>query len=131
MGLSHDALERLPWEYFEAVDRKDLAGSLAFFAEDATFTVQSARITFSGHDEIAGMFRGFFADFSTIDHRITNIVVDEATSRYATEQFCAHINLDGTSDPLNTCNFYDIGPDGRFTRVRIWLDGENPPVDEG
>lgn len=123
-------LERAPWAYFEAVDRKDLDASLDFFTDDATFTIQSAHVVFSGREEIAGMFRGFFADYATIDHRITSIVVDEAASKAATEQTCPHIKLDGSPDTLTTCNFFDYAPDGRFRRVIIWIDGANPLVGE-
>lgn len=123
-------LARSPSAYFEAVDRKDLASSLAFFTEDATFTIQSAGVVFRRHQEIAGMFRGFFADYRTICHRITNIVVDEAASKAATEQTCPHIKLDGSPDTLTTCNFFDFAADGRFRRVIIWIDGANPLVGE-
>ncbi len=76
------------------------------------------------------MFRGFFADYRTICHRISNIVVDEAASKAATEQTCPHIKLDGSPDTLTTCNFFDFAPDGRFRRVIIWIDGANPLIGE-
>ncbi len=123
-------LERAPWAYFEAVDAKDLDASLGFFSDDATFTIQSAGVSFAGRDEIAGMFRGFFADYSTICHNITAIVVDDVSAKCATEQTCPHIKLDGTPDTLTTCNFFTYAPDGRFQRVIIWIDGTNPLVGE-
>ncbi len=130
MTTIRSSLERAPWAYFEAVDRKDLRGSLDFFTDDATFTIQSAGVVFRGKDEIAGMFRGFFADYATICHNITNMVVDQAASKVATEQTCPHIKLDGSPDTLTTCNFFDYAPDGRFRRVIIWIDGANPLVGE-
>lgn len=130
MTLSRTHLERSPWAYFEAVDAKDLDASLAFFADDATFTIQSAGVAFSGRDEIAGMFRGFFGDYATISHKITNIVVDEVGAKSATEQTCPHIKLDGSPDTLTTCNFFTFAPDGKFQRVIIWIDGANPLVGE-
>jgi hypothetical protein len=27
---------------------------------------------------------------------------------------------------MHNCNFFDVGPDGRFSRVIIWMDGTNP-----
>ena len=131
MSISRSNLERQPWAYFEAVDAKDLDGSLSFFADDATFTIQSAGVVFSGREEIAGMFRGFFDDYETICHNITNIVVDEVAAKSATEQTCPHIKRDGTPDVLTTCNFFSFAPDGKFQRVIIWIDGANPLVGEG
>jgi ketosteroid isomerase-like protein len=130
MTFTRIHLERSPWEYFEAVDAKDLDRSLSFFADDATFTIQSAGVVFNGREEIAGMFRGFFGDYKTICHNITNIVVDEVSGKSATEQTCPHIKLDGSPDTLTTCNFFTFAPDGRFERVIIWIDGTNPLVGE-
>jgi SnoaL-like domain len=130
MPIARTDLERAPWAYFEAVDAKDLDRSLSFFAADATFTIQSAGVAFSGREEIASMFRGFFGDYKTICHNITNIVVDEAAAKSATEQTCPHIKLDGSLDTLTTCNFFTFAPDGTFQRVIIWIDGANPLVGE-
>jgi ketosteroid isomerase-like protein len=41
-------LKQAPGAYFDAVDAKDMDGALSFFAPDATFTIQSAHITFEG-----------------------------------------------------------------------------------
>jgi ketosteroid isomerase-like protein len=128
MNVTRSHLESAPWAYFRSVDAKDLNGALAFFADDATFTIQSAGITFAGQEEIAAMFRGFFADYETICHDITNIVVDETNQKSATEQRCPHVKLDGSPDVLTTCNFFSYAPDGRFQRVIIWIDGVNPLV---
>ena len=130
MSLTRADLERAPWAYFEAVDAKDLEASLEFFSENATFTIQSAGVTFAGRNEIAGMFRGFFGDYSAICHNISSIVVDEAAAKCATEQTCPHVKLDGSPDTLTTCNFFTFGPDGRFERVIIWIDGTSPLVGE-
>lgn len=129
--LDRDAIARLPFAYFEAVDAKDLDATLAFFAPDATFTIQTAGTTFAGLDEIASMFRGFFADFSTIVHNVRNVVVDVPTLRAATEQVCPHVALDGTPVTLTTCNVFDLSGDGRFRRVVVWIDGTSPLVGEG
>ena len=127
MAQTREQLEHAPSAYFEAVDRKDICETLAFFAEDATFTVQSAHLTFAGRDDgIRQMFETFFADYATIVHGITNLVVDEAKQKVSTEQTCPHIRSDGTPETVTTCNFFDVGPDGRFTRVIIWIDGVSP-----
>lgn len=129
-SVGRDRLVSAPYRYFEAVDRKDLDASVAFFAPDATFTIQTAGVKFSGQEEIAGMFRGFFAGYSTICHCITSIVVDARAAKTATEQHCPHVKNDGSLDTLTTCNFFSFAPDGRFRRVVIWLDGHNPLTGE-
>jgi len=121
-GREH--LAAIPASYFRAVDSYDLSAVLARFAEDATLTVQSARVTFSGHEEIGRMFTDFFADWDSMVHEITNLVVDLAGSKVSTEQM-VDLNRNGTTK-MHNCNFFDVGPDGRFTRVIIWMDGTNP-----
>ena len=130
MSLTRAHLKQAPWAYFAAVDAKDLDRSLSFFADDATFTIQSAGVIFTGREEIAGMFRGFFGDYQTISHNITNIVIDETAGKSATEQTCPHVKLDGSPDTLTTCNFFTFAPNGTFQRVIIWIDGANPLVGE-
>jgi ketosteroid isomerase-like protein len=119
-----DQLAAIPASYFRAVDAYDLSAVLEHFAADATLTVQTAGVTFSGHDEIGRMFVDFFADWDSMVHEITNVVVDPAGSKVSTEQ---QVDLDrnGTTK-MNNCNFFDVGPDGKFTRVIIWMDGTNP-----
>ncbi len=128
MPVDRQRLAAAPAAYFEAVDRKDLAGVLGFFAEDATFTVQTANLTLRGREEVGGMFKAFFADYETIRHQIANVVVDEKAGRASTEQECPHVRNDGTPERLYTCNFFDFAPDGRFQRVTVWIDGVSPLV---
>jgi ketosteroid isomerase-like protein len=119
-----DQLAAIPASYFRAVDAYDLSAVLEHFAADATLTVQTAGVTFSGHDEIGRMFVDFFADWDSMVHEITNVVVDPAGSKVSTEQQ-VDLNRNGTTK-MNNCNFFDVGPDGKFTRVIIWMDGTNP-----
>lgn len=125
-GRTREWLEAAPALYFEAVDRKDVAATLDFFADDATFTVQSAHVTFAGRDEIRGMFETFFSDYATIRHHIANLVVDERRGKASTEQDCPHVRADGSPERVYTCNFFDVGEDGRFRRVIVWIDGASP-----
>ena len=76
-----EQLAAIPASYFRAVDQYDLPAVLEHFAEDATLTVQSARVTFTGHDEIGRMFTDFFGDWDSMVHEITNIVVDPVARR--------------------------------------------------
>ncbi len=119
-----EQLATIPASYFRAVDAYDLPAVLAHFTEDATLTVQSARVTFSGHEEIGRMFTDFFNDWDSMVHEITNIVVDPIGSKVSTEQV-VDLHRNGTTK-MHNCNFFDVGSDGRFTRVIIWMDGTNP-----
>jgi hypothetical protein len=119
-----ERLAAIPASYFSAVDAYDLPAVLAHFAEDATLTVQTAGVTFTGHDEIGRMFTDFFGDWDSMVHDITNLVVDPVGSKVSTEQI-VDLNRNGTTK-MHNCNFFDVDPDGRFARVIIWMDGTNP-----
>jgi ketosteroid isomerase-like protein len=117
-------LARLPSSYFKAVDSLDPVAVLAHFAEDATLTVQTAHVTFTGTGEIRRMFVGFFADWESMVHNISNLVVDEANGKVSTEQI---VDLNGAnSTQMHNCNFFDVDDEGKFSRVIIWMDGTNP-----
>ena len=118
-------LASVPRSYFDAVDRLDVDDVLSHFADDATLTVQTDRVTFTGAEEIRRMFTDFLASWDSMVHDITNLVVDEAGRRVATEQRVT-LTSGGTDTPMYNCNFFSIGEDGRFERVIIWMDGSNP-----
>jgi ketosteroid isomerase-like protein len=119
-----EQLAALPASYFKAVDSLDPDAVLTHFAEDATLTVQTARVTFSGHAEIRRMFVDFFADWDSMVHDISNLVVDEGARKVSTEQL---VTLDGANaTKMHNCNFFDVNADGQFSRVIIWMDGNNP-----
>ena len=123
-SLTRERLAALPDSYFKAVDASDLPEVLAHFADDATLTVQTAGVTFTGHDEIGRMFVDFFGDWDSMVHTITSLVVDTTASKVSTEQL-VDLNRNGTTK-MHNCNFFNVGPDGKFSRVIIWMDGTNP-----
>jgi ketosteroid isomerase-like protein len=124
--LSRDQLAALPASYFKAVDAQDVDAIVSHFADDATLTVQTDHVTFNGAEEIRRMFADFVGNSNSIFHEIKNIVVEEATSKVATEQSYIGELTDGNRNDMHNCNFFDVGPDGRFTRVIIWMAGTNP-----
>jgi ketosteroid isomerase-like protein len=125
-ALTRDALAALPASYFRAVDAQDLDAILSHFSADATLTVQTDHVTFTGATEIRRMFSDFLGGSKSIFHEIKNIVVEEATGKVATEQSYIGELADGTRNDMHNCNFFDVGPDGTFTRVIIWMAGTNP-----
>jgi ketosteroid isomerase-like protein len=119
-------LASLPASYFRAVDAMDVDAILSHFADDATLTVQTDHVTFTGAAEIRRMFTDFVGNSKSIFHEIKNIVVEPEAGKVATEQsYVGELN-DGTKNDMHNCNFFDVGPDGKFTRVIIWMAGTNP-----
>lgn len=125
-SLSRDRLAALPDSYFKAVDAMDVDAILSHFADDATLTVQTDHVTFSGSDEIRRMFVDFVGNSVSIFHEIKNIVVEPAAGKVATEQSYIGELRDGTRNEMHNCNFFDVGPEGTFTRVIIWMAGASP-----
>ena len=124
--LTRDQLAALPASYFKAVDAQDVDGIVSHFADDATLTVQTDHVTFNGADEIRRMFADFVSNSNSIFHEIKNIVVEEAASKVATEQSYIGELTDGSRNDMHNCNFFDVRPDGLFSRVIIWMAGTNP-----
>ena len=124
--LSHELLAQAPDVYFKAVDAMDIEGVMACFADDATLTVQTDHVTFTGAAEIRRMFLGFFDGSVSIGHEIRNIVVEPGTAKVATEQGYFGELKDGSKNDMHNCNFFDFDADGKFTRVIIWMAGTNP-----
>ncbi|KAA8649530.1 hypothetical protein EYZ11_004876 [Aspergillus tanneri] len=125
-SLSYHDLAARAASFFKAVDARDIDGVLSHFAPNATFTVQTDHVTFTGVDEIRSMFDSFINNSRTLLHEIENTSVDEKARKVATEQRYIGELLDGTQNDMHNCNFFDIGPDGKFTRVIVWMAGRNP-----
>lgn len=125
-SLTRDQLAALPDSYFKAVDDGDVDAILAHFADDATLTVQTDQVTFDGAEEIRRMFADFVGNSTSIFHEIKNIVVEPEAGKVATEQSYIGELKDGTKNDMHNCNFFDVGADGKFTRVIIWMAGSNP-----
>ncbi len=124
--FSREQLAALPDSYFKAVDAKDVDAILSHFADDAVLTVQTDHAVFSGADEIRRMFTDFCDNSVSIFHEIKNIVVEPDAGKVATEQSYIGELRDGTKNDMHNCNFFDVGADGRFTRMIIWMAGTNP-----
>ena len=123
---TRESLAAAPQTYFDAVDAMDIDGVLAHFADDATLTVQTDNVTFTGASEIRRMFADFFAASVTIRHEIRNIVVEEAAGKVATEQGYIGELTSGAKNDMHNCNFFDVDEEGKFSRVIIWMAGTNP-----
>ncbi len=112
-------------DYFRAMDEKDLDGLVSLFADDATVLVLTDGATSEGRAQIRRTFSDFFDTSESIDHRISTIVVDEASWRFATVQNYVGDHTDGTHNDMHNCNFFDVTPDGQIARVLIWTGGRS------
>ncbi len=125
-ALSREALAAAPASYFRAVDAMDVDAILEHFADDATLTVQTDHVTFTGADEIRRMFTDFTGASVSIFHEIKNIVIETEARKVATEQSYIGELKDGSKNDMHNCNFFDFNEDGKFSRVIIWMAGTNP-----
>src|SRR5262245_64937041 len=107
-GWTREALAAAPQTYFDAVDAMDVDAVLAHFAVDATLTVQTDHVTFTGADEIRRMFADFFDASVTIRHEIRNMVIEEAAGKVATEQGYIGELTDGSKNDMHNCNFFSF-----------------------
>ncbi|KAH8435118.1 nuclear transport factor 2 family protein [Aspergillus melleus] len=126
LTLSYDGLADRAKSYFAAVDNRDLDLVLSHFAPDATFTVQTGHMTVTGLAELRSMFINFMGSSKTMRHDVRHITVDERARKVCTEHTYTGELEDGTKNDMQNCNFFDVGEDGRFTRVVVWMAGVNP-----
>lgn len=124
-GLSRDQLIALATEqYFAAVDRKDMAGALACFHDEALFTVQTSFTQHAGKPAIARMFEDFFGAWAEIVHRDFVCTVDEAHGRIAASFEAVLTGHDGSVTRLTNTNFWRVR-EGRFQEVHVYMSGAN------
>ena len=123
-AAERDRLAGIPTSYFSAVDSLDVDAVLEHFAEDATLTVQSARADLLGprgdRAHVQGLLRRLGLDGSR-DHEHRR----RARRRQGRDRKHVDLVRDGTTKTHN-CNFFDVNPEGKFSRVIIWMDGANP-----
>jgi ketosteroid isomerase-like protein len=110
--------------YFAAVDRKDLAGTLAWLAPDARFAVATYDTVFQGHEQIRGMFERLFARYQGIWHGDFQHVV-QPPDQLACQFHVRNTAFDGQVFRKNNCNFFRMGSDGRFKEVAVYMSGDN------
>ena len=113
--------------YFYNVDNKHLEPTISCFTEDAELIVQTASVSHNGQDEIRRMLRDFMRDNAVIYHGEFSHVVD-VDNQLIASQFLARIERsDGSEVSMRNCNFFLL-QDGHFSKVMIYMSGENPLV---
>ena len=113
--------------YFYNVDNKQLEATVCCFTEDAELIVQTAGVSHNGQGEIRRMLRDFMRDNAVIYHGDFSHVVD-VDNQLIASQFLARIERsDGSEVSMRNCNFFVL-QNGQFSKVTIYMSGENPLV---
>lgn len=126
-----DMIAVIEAQYFAAMDRKDLAGTLAPLTEDCCFTIYPAGTRLQGRD--AGIREAFvqaFADYETLWHGNFNWVVDEPEQRVASWFDVRLVRPDGSRIEMNNGKFFHFRA-GRLCRLDLYLSTTEPVVGDG
>jgi ketosteroid isomerase-like protein len=117
-------LVQLAEAYFAAVDRMDLAATLACFTPDACFTIATYNTVYRGRDtEIRGMFERLNARYAKVWHGNFDHVAqgpDRIASRFRVE----NLGFDQQTLVKNNCNFFRLRGD-LFDEVFVYMSGDN------
>lgn len=118
------ALRAMVEAYFAAVDRKDLAVTLAFFTPDARFTVATFDVTYDGRDSgIRGMFERLFERYEGIWHGGFEHVA-QPPGRIATRFSVENRGADGQIQRKRNANFFRLRGH-LFDEVHVYMSGDN------
>jgi ketosteroid isomerase-like protein len=121
-----EALKAAPYRYFELCDKKDLENVMSQYAPDASETVMPGGDSFVGASAIRRMYENLFADFESMRHEVTRVVVDASRGRVATEQHFRGSRPNGEVEEMYNCNFFDYDAQGKLSRVYIWMSSDSP-----
>ena len=124
--LSRDELIHMAtMDYFANVDKKNMAGVLANFHEDAVFTIPTDPIVHEGRDQgIRTMFQTLFDSYVDVWHGDFECTADEQTQSVSA-RFNVYLKTeDGTEIKLTNCNFWYV-EEGKFSRVFVFMSGPN------
>lgn len=120
-------LVRLAETYFDAVDRMDLAGTLACFTPDACFTIATYNTVYRGRDtEIRGMFERLNTRYAKVWHGNFDHVV-QGPERIASRFRVENLGFDQQTLVKNNCNFFRLRGD-LFEEVFVYMSGDNSLV---
>ena len=117
-------LAALVEHYFAAVDRMDLAGTLACFDADATVTIATFDLVYRGRDDaIRGMYERLFARYASVWHGDFDHVADPP-GRIASQFTVRNVSPQGTTTVKQNCNFFRVRG-GRIETMAVYMSGDN------
>ena len=122
--LDRQGMCALVERYFDAVDRMDLAATLACFTEDAQVTIATFDTVYQGRDgAIRGMYERLFARYASVWHGDFDHVVDEP-ARIASRFTVRNRSADGVVTVKHNCNFFRLQGD-RIVEMGVYMSGDN------
>jgi ketosteroid isomerase-like protein len=117
-------LVHLAEAYFAAVDRMDLAATLACFTPDARFTIATYNTVYQGRDsELRGMYERLNTRYGKVWHGDFDHVV-EGPERIASRFRVENLTFEGQTLVKNNCNFFRLRGD-LFSDVFVYMSGDN------
>lgn len=124
MTTDEERLSALAERYFAAVDRMDLAASLACFTPGARFTIATFNTVYTGRDtEIRAMFERLNARYASVWHGAFDHWAqgpERLVSRFRVE----NITFDQQKLVKFNCNFFKCQGD-LFDEVYVYMSGDN------
>ncbi|GDX56524.1 hypothetical protein LBMAG30_06870 [Comamonadaceae bacterium] len=115
---------QLAEHYFAAVDRMDLAATLACFTPDARFTIATYSTLYQGRDtEIRAMFERLNARYAQVWHGDFDHVV-QWPNRIASRFRVENITHGGDKLVKHNCNFFRLRG-ALFEEVFVYMSGDN------
>lgn len=124
-ALDAAALQGLVERYFAAVDRMDLAATLACFEPQAQFSIANHELHRRGRDtELRAMFEGLNQRYARVWHGDFDHVIDVPAQRVASRFTVRNTTHEGQELVKRNCNFFSVR-DGQFFEVRVYMSGDN------
>lgn len=121
---SNSPLAELVENYFAAVDRMDLAATLARFGADAVVTIATFDVCYRGRDtEIRGMYERLFARYAQVWHGDFDHVVARP-ARIASQFTVRNLSHRGISTEKHNCNFFALRGD-LIQTMAVYMSGDN------
>ncbi len=123
--LNETQLIALVEKYFAAVDRKNVADTLACFAPNARFGIANHGVLYEGRDtELKGMYERLNERYAQVWHGQFSHTVDVKAQRIASRFRVENITHQGEKLIKNNCNFFELNA-GLFSAVFVYMSGEN------
>jgi hypothetical protein len=124
-ALDPAGMQALVERYFAAVDRKDLAATLACFAPDARFGIANHGVFYEGRDSgLRGMFERLNGRYARVWHGDFDHLFDLPAQRVASRFRVENTTHEGQLLHKNNCNFFWLRG-GVFSQVLVYMSGDN------
>ena len=122
--------EELVLDYFKGVDEENIDAILETLTEDCVFSIETHGIKLVGHKEIISMFKRLWKNHKSVEHKEFYFVKDPIGNQIAVRFQVKNVLRDDQIVSKSNCNFFTL-KDGIFSKVRVYMAGENTLNKEG